>query len=64
MLDDGERKRLADALLYDWDNLLDNFFEKVEDLRDRENLDQEQMSRVLTVGYGYEVADAYDDWVR
>lgn len=54
----------ANAVLYDWQDAMQRFFEKVEDRRERDGLSEDDVRRALDIGYGADVADAWSEWIE
>lgn len=47
----------------DWENAMDQFFQRVERKRETEGLTDGQVYAALDMGYGSDVADAWEEWV-
>ena len=51
------------ALLGDWDRAMDRFFDAVDKERRKRDLTDVQVLDALLVGYGWEVAESWDEWI-
>lgn len=54
---------VVNSVLADWNQAMDAFFRAVDRARDRAGMNEADAKAALIVGYGYEVADAWDEWV-
>jgi hypothetical protein len=54
----------ANEVLVDWDDAMDQFFDRVERKMRTRDLTTEQVREALIRGYGYEVGDAWDEWME
>jgi len=55
--------KFADKILSDWDRAMDRFFENVDAKRKAEDLSDGEVYTALDEGYGFEVAEAWMEWI-
>jgi hypothetical protein len=53
----------ANVVLPEWERLIDQFFQTVDRKRRECGMTEEQARDSLELGYGYEVAEAWDEWI-
>jgi hypothetical protein len=53
----------ANYILSDWDNAMHQFFERVEIAGERLDLTADEIRNGLRLGYGDDIADAWDEWL-
>lgn len=63
MANEQTRIDFANSMLADWNQAMDQFCRAVDRARDRGGMNEADTKAALIVGYGYEVADAWDEWV-
>lgn len=54
----------ANAVLPDYEEAMDRFFDKVQTKALSEGLTDAEVVAALTRGYGYEVSEAWTDWIE
>ena len=59
---DPQATSFANRVLSDWESAMDRFFGAVERKKLALQLTDKQVRKALSVGYGDDVADAWDDW--
>jgi hypothetical protein len=58
-----EEVTFARYLLADWTHALHQFFQKVELASERWDMTADEVNTALRLGYGDEIADAWEAWV-
>lgn len=59
-----EQKALAESLQCYWDQMMEDFFDKVDRAREKTGLTDQQVEDALAHRYGWEVAEEWRDWAE